>query len=189
MTAIIFFSDLFGRSQNLAQRANSLTLGSSVSTATCSGPKGLPEFCRNAGASEFGSYSMRRHRFFVSNRSDSRDRQSLLSLRNISPLVSAIAFWGIFLRGVILPIGKALWQVFTSPRFAAQPYPRAYYDKQSDAVLVDRLVFGSRPHSIRRTEGVVWLPERANVRAGNRLVFVRRPPGRTRTRRVARRAV
>jgi putative peptide zinc metalloprotease protein len=90
----------------------------------------------------------------------------------------ALALWGLF-TGVALPIGKALWQVVASPRLQ---------HNRARAVIMTcgLIVFASialfwipAPHHTT-TEGVVWLPESANVRAGTD-GFVRRllaEPGR-----------
>ena len=90
----------------------------------------------------------------------------------------AIAFWGIF-TGVILPIGKALWQVFTSPRLQHNR-TRAVITTSSLMLFSSIALFWIPAPLYTTTEGVVWLPERANVRAGTD-GFVRRllvEPGR-----------
>ena len=76
----------------------------------------------------------------------------------------AIALWGIF-TGVVLPIGKALWQVFTSPRLQHNR-TRAVMTTCSLIVLASIALFWIPAPLYTTTEGVVWLPESANVRAG-----------------------
>jgi putative peptide zinc metalloprotease protein len=90
----------------------------------------------------------------------------------------AIASWGIF-TGVILPIGKALWQVFTSPRLQHNR-TRAVMTTSNVILFASIALFWIPAPLYTTTEGVVWLPERANVRAGTD-GFVRRllvEPGR-----------
>jgi putative peptide zinc metalloprotease protein len=83
----------------------------------------------------------------------------------------AIALWGIF-TGVVLPIGKALWHVFTSPRLQ-QNRTRAVMTTSSLVVFASIVLFWIPAPLYTTTEGVVWLPESANVRAGTD-GFVRR---------------
>jgi putative peptide zinc metalloprotease protein len=83
----------------------------------------------------------------------------------------AVALWGIF-AGLILPIAKAMWHVIASPRLQRN---------RARAVLVTcgfilfaAVVLFSIPAPLHTTtEGVVWLPENANVRAATN-GFVRR---------------
>ena len=89
-----------------------------------------------------------------------------------------IAVWGIF-TGVVLPIGKALWQVFTSPRLYHNR-TRAVMTTCSLIVFASIGMFWIPAPLYTTTEGVIWLPESANVRAGTD-GFVRRllvEPGR-----------
>jgi putative peptide zinc metalloprotease protein len=83
----------------------------------------------------------------------------------------AIAIWGL-LTGVALPIGKALWHVFASPRLQRNRARAAIVTSGSVLGLVTLLFAIPAPH-YTTTEGVVWLPESANVRAGTS-GFVRR---------------
>jgi putative peptide zinc metalloprotease protein len=83
----------------------------------------------------------------------------------------AIALWGIF-TGVVLPIGKALWHVFTSPRLQ-QNRTRAVMTTSSLVLFASIALFWIPAPLYTTTEGVVWLPESANVRAGTD-GFVRR---------------
>jgi putative peptide zinc metalloprotease protein len=90
----------------------------------------------------------------------------------------AIAFWGL-LTGVALPIGKALWQVFAGPRLQRNR-ARAVITTCGFLLGVSMLLFSVPAPHYTTTEGVVWLPENANVRAGAS-GFVRRllaEPGR-----------
>ena len=90
----------------------------------------------------------------------------------------AIALWGIF-AGVVLPIGKALWYVFSSPRLQHNR-TRAVITTSSLVLLASIALFWIPVPLYTTTEGVVWLPESANVRAGTD-GFVRRvlvEPGR-----------
>ena len=64
----------------------------------------------------------------------------------------AIALWGIF-AGVVLPIGKALWHVFSSPRLQHNR-TRAVITTSGLGAAHRSPCFGSRPHSIRRQR--VW---------------------------------
>jgi putative peptide zinc metalloprotease protein len=76
----------------------------------------------------------------------------------------AIALWGIF-TGVVVPIGKALWQVITSPRLQHNR-TRAVMTTCGLIVLASIALFWIPAPLYTTTEGVVWLPESANVRAG-----------------------
>jgi putative peptide zinc metalloprotease protein len=90
----------------------------------------------------------------------------------------AIALWGL-LTSVVLPIGKALWQVFTSPRLQSNRL-RAVASTCGFVVALSALLFSIPAPLYTATEGVVWLPDSAIVRAGTS-GFVRRllaEPGR-----------
>jgi putative peptide zinc metalloprotease protein len=90
----------------------------------------------------------------------------------------AIAVWGLF-TSVALPIAKALWQVFASPRLQRNR-TRAVSATCACVVGMSFLLFSIPVPLHTATEGVVWLPESANVRAGTS-GFVRRllaEPGR-----------
>ena len=76
----------------------------------------------------------------------------------------AMALWGIF-TGVLLPIGKALWQVLTSPRLQHNR-TRAVMMTSGLILLASIGLFWIPAPLYTTTEGVVWLPESANVRAG-----------------------
>lgn len=82
-----------------------------------------------------------------------------------------IAIWGL-MTGVALPVGKALWQVAAGRRLQRQR-TRAVLTTFSAAVvaMIFLLLIPVPLHTT--TEGVVWLPETANVRAGTD-GFVRR---------------
>jgi putative peptide zinc metalloprotease protein len=89
-----------------------------------------------------------------------------------------IAIWGL-LTGVVLPLGKALWQVFAGPRLQ---HNRARAVAVTCALLSIGAVglFWVPVPLYTTTEGVVWLPETASLRAGTS-GFVRRllvEPGR-----------
>jgi putative peptide zinc metalloprotease protein len=83
----------------------------------------------------------------------------------------AIAIWG-FLTGVALPMGKALWQVFAGPRLQRHR-ARAASTTCGFILLASIVLFGIPAPLYTTTEGVVWLPETANVRAAGS-GFVRR---------------
>ena len=90
----------------------------------------------------------------------------------------AIALWGL-LTSMALPIGKALWQVFTSPRLQRNR-ARAVASTCGAVLALSVLLFSIPAPHYTSTEGVVWLPENAMVRAGTS-GFVRRllaEPGR-----------
>ena len=91
----------------------------------------------------------------------------------------AIAIWGI-LTGVVRPIGKALWQVFAGPRL--QHNRVRAVSVTCGLLLVGATGLFAIPAPLyTTTEGVVWLPDTANLRAGTS-GFVRRllvEPGRT----------
>ena len=90
----------------------------------------------------------------------------------------AIAIWGL-LTGVALPIARALWQVFAGPRLQRNRV-RAVIITCGFLLGVSMLLFSVPAPHYTTTEGVVWLPENANVRAGTS-GFVRRllaEPGR-----------
>jgi len=83
----------------------------------------------------------------------------------------AIAIWGL-LTGVMLPIGKALWQVVGGPRLRRKRTRAVITTFAAIGVASVVLLFIPAPlHTT--TEGVVWLPETAAVRAGTD-GFVRR---------------
>jgi putative peptide zinc metalloprotease protein len=89
-----------------------------------------------------------------------------------------IALWGL-LANVAWPIGKALWQVFTSPRLQRNR-ARVVASTCGFVLVLSVLVFSIPAPFYTSTEGVVWLPESAMVRAGTS-GFVRRllaEPGR-----------
>ena len=76
----------------------------------------------------------------------------------------AIAIWSL-LTGVALPIGKALWLVVTGPRFQrnrARVLAATFGSIAAAAVVL----FLIPAPLYTTTEGVVWLPENAVVRAG-----------------------
>jgi len=81
----------------------------------------------------------------------------------------AIAMWGLF-TGIALPVGKALWQVFGRPRPQRQ---RAVIATSAFILATSIALFLIPAPLYTTTEGVVWLPESANVRAGTS-GFVRR---------------
>jgi putative peptide zinc metalloprotease protein len=90
----------------------------------------------------------------------------------------AIALWGLF-TGIALPIGKALWQVVASPHLQRNRARAVIMTCGLILFTSIALFWVPAPHHTT-TEGVVWLPERANVRAGTD-GFVRRllvEPGR-----------
>ena len=76
----------------------------------------------------------------------------------------AIAIWSLF-TGVALPIGKALWQVLASPRFHRNR-TRAVTATFGLILAVSIVMFLIPAPLYTTTEGVVWLPENAVVRAG-----------------------
>jgi putative peptide zinc metalloprotease protein len=82
-----------------------------------------------------------------------------------------IALWGLC-TGIFLPLGKGLWHVLASPRLQRN---RAHaVVVTAGFILVGSIVLFSIPAPLyTTTEGVVWLPENANVRAGTG-GFVRR---------------
>jgi putative peptide zinc metalloprotease protein len=90
----------------------------------------------------------------------------------------AVAIWGLF-TGIALPIGKALWQVFAGPRLQRNR-ARAVITTCGFILVASIALFSIPAPLYTATEGVVWLPESANVRAGTS-GFVRRlltEPGR-----------
>ncbi len=90
-----------------------------------------------------------------------------------------IALWGI-LTGIVLPIGKALWQVFAGPRLQHNR-ARAVTVTCGLLSIGAFALFWIPAPLYTTTEGVVWLPETASLRAGTS-GFVRRllvEPGRT----------
>ena len=76
----------------------------------------------------------------------------------------AIAIWSLFTT-VVLPIGKALWQVLASPRFHRNR-TRAVTTTFGLILAMSTLMFLIPAPLYTTTEGVVWLPESAVVRAG-----------------------
>jgi putative peptide zinc metalloprotease protein len=76
----------------------------------------------------------------------------------------AIALWGIF-GALLLPIGKALHQVFTNPRFHRNRV-RAVLTTAGSVAAASIALFTIPAPFYSTTEGVVWLPESAIVRAG-----------------------
>lgn len=90
----------------------------------------------------------------------------------------AIAVWGLF-TGIALPVGKGLWRVFASPR-PQRERNRAIVATSSFILVTSTALFLIPAPFYTTTEGIVWLPESANVRAGTS-GFVRRllvEPGR-----------
>jgi putative peptide zinc metalloprotease protein len=73
----------------------------------------------------------------------------------------AVAIWGLF-TGIALPAGKALWRVFARPR--PQRY-RAVIATSAFILVTSTALFLIPAPLYTTTEGVVWLPESANVRA------------------------
>jgi putative peptide zinc metalloprotease protein len=90
-----------------------------------------------------------------------------------------IAIWGL-MTGVALPIGKALWQVIAGPRLQRHR-SRAVLTTIGAAAAGSILLFVIPAPLHTTTEGVVWLPETANVRAGTDGFALRllAEPGRT----------
>jgi putative peptide zinc metalloprotease protein len=83
----------------------------------------------------------------------------------------AIAIWGL-LTGVMLPFGRALWQVVGGQRFRRNRTRAVITTVATIGATSVALLFIPVPlHTT--TEGVVWLPETAAVRAGTN-GFVRR---------------
>ena len=76
----------------------------------------------------------------------------------------AIAIWSL-LTGVALPIGKALWLVLASPRLHRNR-SRAVTATFGSILAAGIVLFLIPAPSYTTTEGVVWLPENAIVRAG-----------------------
>jgi putative peptide zinc metalloprotease protein len=76
----------------------------------------------------------------------------------------ALAAWSL-LTGVILPLAKALWLVLAGPRFQHNRTRAVSFTFGSLVVVAAALCLVPLPvHTT--TEGVVWLPENAIVRAG-----------------------
>ena len=76
----------------------------------------------------------------------------------------AVAIWGL-VSGIALPVGKALWQVFASPRF--QRNRARAVTTTLCFILMALIALLWIPAPLHTTsEGVVWLPEAAIVRAG-----------------------
>jgi putative peptide zinc metalloprotease protein len=82
-----------------------------------------------------------------------------------------IAVWGLVM-GVALPIGKALWQVLVSPRLQRNR-ARAVATTCGFVLITSCALLLIPAPLYTTTEGIVWLPESANVRAGTD-GFVRR---------------
>jgi putative peptide zinc metalloprotease protein len=83
----------------------------------------------------------------------------------------AIALWGLF-TGVFWPIGKVLWQVIAAPRF--QRNRRRVVATTFGSLITASVILLFVPlPAFTTTEGVVWLPDSAIVRAGTD-GFVRR---------------
>ncbi len=76
----------------------------------------------------------------------------------------SIAVWSL-LTGIALPIGKALWFVLASPRLLRNR-SRAVTATFSMILVAGIMLFLIPAPSYTTTEGVVWLPENAIVRAG-----------------------
>ncbi|MBR0874891.1 PqqD family peptide modification chaperone [Bradyrhizobium tropiciagri] len=76
----------------------------------------------------------------------------------------AIAVWSL-LTGVVRPIGKALWFVLASPRLQRNR-ARAVGTTCAALLATTLVLFWVPVPSYTTTEGVVWLPENAIVRAG-----------------------
>jgi putative peptide zinc metalloprotease protein len=76
----------------------------------------------------------------------------------------AIAIWSL-LTGVALPIGKALWLVLASPRLQRNR-SRAVTATVGSILAAAIVLFLIPAPSYTTTEGVIWLPENAVVRAG-----------------------
>jgi putative peptide zinc metalloprotease protein len=76
-----------------------------------------------------------------------------------------IAIWGVFI-GFLLPIGKALKYVLTSPRIEKHRLRSVLITFLAIAVVMSALFLVPAPlHTI--SEGVIWLPEESYVRAGD----------------------
>ena len=75
-----------------------------------------------------------------------------------------VAMWGI-LTGILLPVGKALWQVFAGPRLQHNRFRAVTVTCGLVAIGVFGLFWIPAP-LYTTAEGVVWLPETANLRAG-----------------------
>ncbi|WP_194470742.1 peptidase M50 [Bradyrhizobium sp. CCBAU 51753] len=75
-----------------------------------------------------------------------------------------IAVWSL-LTGVVRPIGKALWFVLASPRLQRNR-SRAVGATLATILAAGFVLFWVPAPSYTTTEGVVWLPENAIVRAG-----------------------
>lgn len=75
----------------------------------------------------------------------------------------AVAIWGLS-TGVVLPIGKALWNVMTSPHLHRTRMSAIAITTVS-IVLLLAVLFGVPAPFYTTTEGVLWLPESSHVRA------------------------
>ena len=83
----------------------------------------------------------------------------------------AIAVWGLY-TGVLRPIEKALWHVIAGPRFQ-RDRKRAVATTFGTLLAASVILFLVPLPAFTTTEGVVWLPDSAIVRAGTD-GFVRR---------------
>jgi len=75
----------------------------------------------------------------------------------------AVAIWG-FSAGVVLPVGKALWNVVTSPHLQRTRASALALTTVSIVIFL-AVLFGVPAPFYATTEGVLWLPESARVRA------------------------
>src|SRR5262249_52240489 len=75
-----------------------------------------------------------------------------------------VAMWGI-LTGILLPVGKALWQVFAGPRLQHNRFRAVTVTCGLLAIGMFALFWIPAP-LYTTAEGVVWLPDTANLRAG-----------------------
>jgi putative peptide zinc metalloprotease protein len=76
----------------------------------------------------------------------------------------ALALWGC-VTGLAIPIGRALWNVIASPRLARNRFRAVGLTFAATAAVAALLLWLPAPlHTV--TEGVVWLPDSAIVRAG-----------------------
>ena len=76
----------------------------------------------------------------------------------------AIAIWGLY-TGVLRPIEKALWHVIAGPRFQ-RDRKRAVATTFGALLAASVILFLVPLPAFTTTEGVVWLPDSAIVRAG-----------------------
>jgi putative peptide zinc metalloprotease protein len=75
-----------------------------------------------------------------------------------------VAMWGI-LTGILMPLGKVLWQVFAGPRLQHNRFRAVTVTCGFLSIGAFGLFWIPAP-LYTTTEGVVWLPETANLRAG-----------------------